>query len=251
MEDVVEALKDQQGELSALLERLDEDGWAQPSPCEGWDVADVVLHLCQTNEMALASAEQRLGAWYDTATAGAPPADNVDDAAASFVAAERGRPIPELHARWQQGADSLLAALAAGDPHLRVEWVVGQLSLRTLATTRLAETWIHTGDVAIALDQPIAPTARLEHIARLAWRTLPYAFTRAGRELHGPVAFLLDGAGGAAWHFVPEEPAVTTVRGDALDLCQVAARRVDPADTGLRAEGPDAEGVLELVRTYA
>jgi uncharacterized protein (TIGR03084 family) len=248
---IVGALGDQQAELSALLDGLDEDGWAQPSPCEGWDVADVVLHLCQTNEMALASAEERLGAWYETAASGAAPAANVDDAAASFVAAERGRPVAELLARWHQGADALRAALAAGDPHLRVDWVVGRLSLRTLATTRLAETWIHTGDVATALGRPLLPTARLEHIARLAWRTLPYAFSRSGRELHGPVAFVLDGPDGATWPFVPEEPASTTVRGDALELCLVAARRVDPAATALTAEGPDADAVLELVRTYA
>ena len=31
----------------------------------------------------------------------------------------------------------------------------------------------------------------------------------------------------------------------------VAARRVDPSDTGLTGEGPDTEAVLELVRTYA
>ena len=48
----------------------------------------------------------------------------------------------------------------------------------------------------------------------------------------------------------PEEPR-TVVRGDALDLCLVAARRRDPATTSLRATGPDAAAVLELVRTYA
>jgi hypothetical protein len=36
-----------------------------------------------------------------------------------------------------------------------------------------------------------------------------------------------------------------------VELCLVAARRVDPADTALEAEGPDARAVLELVRTYA
>ena len=44
---------------------------------------------------------------------------------------------------------------------------------------------------------------------------------------------------------------MTTVRGDALDLCLVAGQRADAADTGLVAEGPDAEGVLALVRTFA
>ncbi len=39
------------------------------------------------------------------------------------------------------------------------------------ATTRLAEAWLHTGDVLepLGIEQPA--TDRLWHIARLAWRT--------------------------------------------------------------------------------
>jgi uncharacterized protein (TIGR03084 family) len=129
--------------------------------------------------------------------------------------------------------------------------VAGELSARTLATTRLAETWIHTGDVAGALGVELEPKPRLRHIARLAWRTLPYAFAKDGRELHGPVAFHLRGPDGQAWDFTPDGDALTTVRGDGVELCNVAARRVDPVETGLVGDGPDAGAVLELVRTYA
>jgi hypothetical protein len=41
------------------------------------------------------------------------------------------------------------------------------------------------------------------------------------------------------------------VSGPAADLCAVAGRRAAAADTGLSAEGPDAEAVLRLVRTFA
>src|SRR5205823_1880386 len=105
------------------------------------------------------------------------------------------------------------------DPHERVTWVAGQLSVRTLATTRLAETWIHSGDVADALGRSLVPSDRLRHIARLAWRTLPYAFERAGRQLHGPVAFELRGPDGRAWEFAPDEEPATTIRGDGHELC--------------------------------
>ena len=88
-------------------------------------------------------------------------------------------------------------------------------------------------------------------IARLAWRTLPYAFQKAGRTLSGPVAFELVGPDGDAWTFRPDEPAATTVRGPGVDLCNVAGRRAAPDDTALVAEGPDGAAVLELVRTYA
>ncbi|MBV9039647.1 MAG: maleylpyruvate isomerase N-terminal domain-containing protein, partial [Acidimicrobiia bacterium] len=59
MDDVVSALADQQAELSGVLENLDDADWQRPSRCEGWTVADVVLHLAQTNEMAIASVDGR------------------------------------------------------------------------------------------------------------------------------------------------------------------------------------------------
>jgi uncharacterized protein (TIGR03084 family) len=145
----------------------------------------------------------------------------------------------------------LLSRFEHADPHDRVTWVAGELSVRTLATTRLAETWIHTGDAAESVGLHLPPTDRLRHIARLAWRTVPYAFERAGRVLSGPVAFELTGPGGEPWHFAPDAAPVTVIRGDGVELCRVAGRRIDAAHTGLVGEGPDAVAVLELVRTYA
>jgi uncharacterized protein (TIGR03084 family) len=251
MHDGVARLAAQHDELAGLLDGLDENGWARPSRCAGWTVSDVVLHLAQTDEMALASAEGRLAGYLASAAEAMTGPVDVDEGADQMVANERGRPGVEVGERWRTGAARLRAVLAAGDPHTRVDWVAGQLSLRTLATTRLAECWIHTGDVADALGVPPSETDRLEAIARLAWRTLPYAFGRAGRELHGPVAFELTGPGGVTWRFAGDEPAATTVRGPALDLCLVAARRADPAATALATEGPDGADVLALVRTYA
>lgn len=249
MDEILSALAAQQAELAGLLAGRDDEDWQRASPCEGWTVADVVLHLAQTDELAIASAQGRLDAVAEGFGAG-PGSGTVDDTAALMVAEQRDVSVRALHERWQTGVDTLQSVLTSGDPHERVQWVAGQLSLHTLATTRLAETWIHTGDVAEAFGIELAPTDRLRHIARLAWRTLPYAFERSGRELHGPVAFELRGPTGDEWSFVGAEP-VTVVRGDGVELCMVAARRVDPAATGLRGEGPDVDAVLELVRTYA
>jgi uncharacterized protein (TIGR03084 family) len=251
MDDIVRALAEQQAELLGVVAKLDEHGWRQPSRCDGWSVADVVLHVAQTNEMALASARGRFGEYLTEVGRNVGPATSVDDGAALMVASERGAPGAAVRDRYEAGAEELRAVLAATDPHLRVEWVAGQLSARTLATTRLAETWIHTGDVAEALGVDVRPAPRLQHIARLAWRTLPYAFAQAGRALHGGVAFALRGPDGDAWDFVPDDDPLTTIRGDGVDLCLVAARRVDPATTSLSGDGPDAADVLALVRTYA
>jgi len=253
MDDVVTALADQQAELTAILDRTEGGDWERPSRCEGWTVADVVLHLAQTNEMAIASVEDRIPEYLEAVARSLPdaPMSNVDDGAARMVANERDRPLDELEARWRRSVDGFLDRLEGADFHRRVTWVAGELSVRTLVTTRLAETWIHTGDVAAGLGVELRPTERLQHVARLAWRTLPYAFSRAGRTLTGPVAFELRGPGGNAWSFVPEDPPLTTIRGEGIDLCLVAARRVDAGQTSLTGDGPDAAAVLELVRTYA
>jgi uncharacterized protein (TIGR03084 family) len=247
VDDVLAALAEQHAELAGILP-TDEPGWRRPTPCEGWAVADVVLHLTQTDELAVASVD---GRWGDR-TGGFGGGATVDDAADAMVAAHRGESGAVVGERWRAGADALRAALAGCDPHARVPWVAGRLSARTLTTTRLAEAWIHTGDVAAGTGVTLEPTDRLRHIARLAWRTLPYAFSRADRTLTGPVAFVLTGPSGEEWALEPDDgPAVTTIRGDATELCLVAGRRVDPTATGLRGEGPDADAVLALVRTYA
>ncbi len=214
-------------------------------------VADAVLHLAQTDELATASARRSFDAGLSELFRGGSSASNVDEAAEVMVVAERGATGAELFERWRTSADEMRAVLGATDPSARLRWVSGELSARTLATTRLSEAWIHTGDVAGALGVELAPTDRLWHVARLAWRTVPYAFTRSGRDAPGAVAFELRAPNGDEWDFVPDEPPSVVIRGDAVDLCRVAARRADPADTGLHGEGPGAEAVLELVRTYA
>ena len=250
MDAVLAALTEQHTELDALLSPLDDAGWAQPTRCVGWDVADVVLHLAQTDELAIMSAERRVD--ESLGRLGGPEQENtVDQGAADMVALERNADHHALRLRWRDGAALLRAVLGISDPHQRVQWVSGQLSIHTLCATRLSECWIHTGDVAGALGVEPEVTDRLEHVARLAWRTLPYAFTRAGRELSGPVEFDLRAPSGARWQFVPEGEPATRVEGDGAELCMVAAQRVTADQTSLRATGPDADAVLELVRTYA
>jgi uncharacterized protein (TIGR03084 family) len=251
VDDVIDGLTQQQDQLAALLDGLGDDDWTRPSRCEGWTVADVVLHLAQTNEMAVASVHGAFGETVERLSAGLAPATSVDEAVDGMVALERGTPHTALRERWRASAVEQAAALAGAGASRRVQWVAGDLTVRTLATTRLAETWIHGGDVAAAFGTAPPVTGALRHVARLAWRMLPYAFGQAGRTLSGPVAFELRGPDGDTWSFTPDEEPATTIRGDGVDLCLVAARRVPPEGTTLTGEGPDAGAVLALVRTYA
>lgn len=250
MADVVDALRAQLDELGRLLDDATEDDLARPSPCPGWSVSDVVLHLAQTNDVATASAqgrwEEAVGMWGDLADG-----VTVDDVVGDAVEALRGQSGLEIVAWWRRSADEMAAAFAASDPSARVRWVVGEMAAQTLATTRLSETWVHTLDVATGLGTTVAPTGRLWHIARLVHRTVPYAFQRAGLADPGPVRFVLEPPdGGPSWEFGPAD-APTLVSGPAADLCRVAGQRANAGETPLDASGPMADDVLRLMRTFA
>ena len=248
---VVKALADQQAETATLLDGVTIAEAGMATRCIGWSVADVLLHLAQSDEMAIRSLTDGFGAAAVDNTSGWGGGTSVDESVAAMVERERGVPFEDVLNRWRLAAAALVAILGGMDLSTRVPWVAGNLSARTLANTRLSETWIHTEDIAESLGIDLVPSDRLKLIARLAWRTLPYAFSSSGLTMSGPVAFRLIGPSGERWEFVPDDPELTTISGSAVDLCAVAARRIDPAATTLAGEGPDVADVLAVVRTYA
>ncbi|GAA2164289.1 maleylpyruvate isomerase family mycothiol-dependent enzyme [Actinomadura napierensis] len=243
MADVFEDLAAEYRQLDAVLAALTPDQWSAPSDAAGWTVADVVLHLTQSEEVVTGPSITEAAAFLPST------ATTVDGAMAERVAAERGAPPGELLARWRKAAFATPDALRAHPPGTRLSWVRTPLSPRTLATTRLAEHWAHAQDITVPLGIVYPDTARLRHIAWLAHRTLPYAFSVAGRP-DAPVFCDLTAPDGTQWTF--GDPAASTrITGSAAEFCRVGARRLTPEQTGLRAEGPDAAEALRLVRNYA
>ncbi len=251
MAELIHHLANQQAELALIVEEMTVEDLLTPSRCAGWSVADVLLHLAQTNEAAVASLA---GSFDDTISnmwdSSAEVAD-VDEWAALVVESERPSDPGDSAVRWRASADAQLAAFGSCDPHARVPWVVGDLAARTLASTRLSETWIHTNDVAVPLGVVTQAGDQLHPIARLAWRTIPYAFERAGEFPPAPVALRLDAPDGSIWRFRAEGEAPNLVEGSALEFCEVAAQRADGSSTSLQATGPDADRILRFVRTFA
>ena len=234
---VAEALR-----LQGILGLLTRAQWLAESGARGWSVADVVLHLAQSDESVATSA----GADYqaDVAAAG-----TVDDWAARMVEAERTTP-DLVFARWREARDAAVAALRDADPDRPLPWVSGPVKPDTLTTTRLAEYWAHGLDITAPLGIDFPDTSRLRHIAWLAHRTLPYALTRAGEAPAAVRCSLTAPDEATTWTFGPDE-ADSEISGSAAAFCRVAARRLDPADSGLHAAGPHGAAALRVVRTYA
>jgi uncharacterized protein (TIGR03084 family) len=226
----------EQERLEKILSGLDEAQWRSASAAEGWTIADVVLHLAQSEEAAASTAT------HGTlrAVLGAVPGDTMDKRAAPA----------EVFARWQRARQAALAAMRAADPDQPVPWMVGSLKPATLATTRLAEHWAHGLDVAGPLGADFPDTDRLRHIAWLAHRTLPYALSLAGEPAAAVRCELTAPDGEQVWRFGPPE-AESAITGAAGAFCRVAAQRLDPERSGLEASGPAGAAALRLVRTYA
>jgi uncharacterized protein (TIGR03084 family) len=252
MHDIMGALREQNQELLSMVTGLAEDQFALPSACEGWSISDVLLHLAQTNEMAAVSARGQLGGAAGGWVSDSPIRTDVDDLVGGAVERERGASGREVRARWVKSADDMVDALESCDPAARVLWVVGDMAPRTLATTRLAETWIHTGDICIGLAIAQPKSDRIWHIARLVHRTLPYSFLRAGGQPTGGVRFELTSPTDeqAVWRF-GEDNDETVITGTAIDLCRVAGQRANAKETSLHGVGPDAETFLRIMRTFA
>jgi uncharacterized protein (TIGR03084 family) len=238
--DIFDDLRAEYEQLDGVLTGLGSGQWAHPSAVSGWTVADVVLHLAQSEELVPASIAGEFGEGL---------AGRIDAWAEDSVVAERDAAPADLLARWRGVALATPAALRAQPGGTRLRWVTNRISPAALATTRLAEHWAHAHDIADPLGVPYPDTARLRHIAWLGHRTLPYAFAVENLE-GGPVRCELTAPDGRTWHFGdPDAPSAIT--GPAAEFCRVGARRLAPGDSTLRASGPHGPQALTVLRNYA
>jgi uncharacterized protein (TIGR03084 family) len=236
-------LEAEEERLEGVLAALDHESWLRPSAAPGWSVADVVLHLAQSEEMVVASARSNATDLRE-GISGA----TLDEIMGARVEAERDEP-DKVFERWCAARRSALELLRESDPSSRIAWATNPLSPATLATTRLAEHWAHALDITEPLGIHLEDTARLRHIAWLGHRTLPYAFGLAGMT-PVDVRCELTGPAGEQWEFGPAS-ARSRVSGPAGDFCRVGGQRLAPDRSRLETRGPDGDRALRLLRNYA
>jgi uncharacterized protein (TIGR03084 family) len=232
--------------LDGIFAGLSAADWASPSAAAGWRVVDVLLHLAQAEEVVVATVTG--SPVRPSVAVGAQGSVSVDEAMDLWVAAERAG-YEVVYPRWQEARHRSVEVLRAADPDKASPWASAPLRPATLATTRLAEHWAHALDITGPLSIPYPDTVRLRHIARLACRTLPYAFAIAG-EQPGPVRAELTGPDGTTWQFGPAD-APSVISGPAGAFCRVGARRLAPEESGLTTTGPHGAVALQVLRNYA
>jgi uncharacterized protein (TIGR03084 family) len=241
--DVFDDLAAEEACIEAVLATLSTDDWRTGSGAAGWTIADVVLHLAQSEETVVLTTAGGLvqGSWQWLGA-------SVDEAMAERVRRDSTRP-EQVFDRWRSARRAALAALRQADPDVPLNWVAAELKPRTLGTTRLAEHWAHALDITSPLGIDYPDTDRLRHIAWLGHRSLPYALARAGAPMV-PVRCELTGPDGTLWTFGPAD-AQSRISGPASAFCRVGAQRVRPDESGLQTEGPYGPVALRHLRNYA
>jgi uncharacterized protein (TIGR03084 family) len=240
---IFDDLEAEEDRIEGILEGLDDDAWRSPSAAAGWTVADVVLHLAQTEEVLVASAN---GRQFGLRVFG--ESRSVDDWAEQAVRSDPAEPNVVFD-RWKAARRNALAILRETPPGQAIGWAVMPLKPASLATTRLAEHWAHALDITSPLRIAYPDTDRLRHIAWLAHRTLPYAFSVLGSEPHD-VLCELTGPHGGVWRYGPDG-AASAITGSAGAFCRVGARRLAPEESGLNVRGPHGADALRALRNYA
>jgi uncharacterized protein (TIGR03084 family) len=240
---IFDDLEAEEENLEAILDALGHDQWTSPSGAPGWSVADVVLHLAQSEEAVIASALAGTTTQWNDRQVG-----TLDDVMGRMVTSDR-TDAGAVFDRWQSARRSALQLLRDADGSKPLAWAAAPLRPATLATTRLAEHWAHGLDITGPLGIAFPDTARLHHVAWLGHRSLPYGFSLLGEEPRDVYCELV-GPEGEHWTYgSPETP--TAIRGTAAAFCRVGAQRLAPERSGLAASGPFGMLALGALRNYA
>jgi uncharacterized protein (TIGR03084 family) len=250
MREILADLVAEEQSLDQFLQTLNDRDWRKPSLAAGWDVRAVVSHLAALESFAAALIEER-------ASSIDPPIEDLDAWIAEGVARGRSKRYQEVLEWWRSGRARVVDALSRVEPGYRVPWVLGSMSARSFATLRLMETWAHGLDIRGAFPDRVDPeeeqevdTPRLRHVAWLAHRMLPWAFEQAGEAFPDQgIRVELMGPRYARWVYGPADTD-QVIKGIAGEWCRVAVRRLDAADSGLKAIGEHAEVALRVVRAY-
>jgi uncharacterized protein (TIGR03084 family) len=234
-------------ELERLLVPLGADGWAALTPAPGWRVHDQISHLAYFDDASRLATVEPDQFRVQLEVARTDPEGITERVRQQYA----GLAPAELLQWFRSARVAMLRAFGDAGPSARVPWFGPDMSVASLCTARIMETWAHGQDVADALGTTRAPTRALRQVAYLGVRTLPNSFIARGRDVPDrPVFVELDAPGGERWSW-GEATAADRVAGDAIEFCLVVTQRRNLSDTALRITGPVAKEWMTIAQAFA
>lgn len=206
-EELLSIARHERDALGRTVQYTPPDHWDVESRFESWRIRDVLAHLA-ASEVAVAALvggeepteldEYRKSLGGETATT----------SGWNRWAVDRRREDGPVYVglEWGRAADLLLQRAGAASEEEwsdnQIEWISGEVRLKYVVQSRVAEWWVHGEDIREGGRLP----PRREHwpvyaTCDLAIRLLPYSLSRRGHDVgDATVEFDLDGVGGGRWH---------------------------------------------------
>jgi len=246
MKELIRDLAEEYESLDGVVSPLAEEQWARKTPFASWTVRDEIGHLAFFDGAARLTSADPGGFSRHLAEMATLP-DPFEDTLA------RGRALsaPALLSWWRSEREGLLCAFSSLDSKTRLAWYGPPMSARSLATSRIMETWAHGQDILDALGRTRPPTVRLRHIAHLGVSTFSWSFLNRGMTPPAaPVFVEISGPSGERWSWGPPE-AADRIRGSAEDFCLVVTQRRHVEDTSLETKGDAARQWMRVAHAFA
>ena len=243
----VSDLRAEGDELAGLLETLEAVDWDRTTTFKDWTIYDVVAHLHFSDHMGVTTMKS--GAAFEALMA------DVGESGLPMVAYTRNwlgdATAGELLNRWRELFADMCDRLAAMDPDERLTWAGPGMKPRMFTTARQMETWAHGWEIHDLLGRHRQHSDRIRNIATIGVRTFGWTFANRKLEAPADIPYVrLNAPSGAIWEW--NDPAAeTSVRGDAVEFCQVVTQVRNIADTNLEVVGDSASRWMAVAQCFA
>ncbi|WP_326661230.1 TIGR03084 family metal-binding protein [Streptomyces canus] len=233
--------------LVEILRDLPEESWESSTPAPRWTVRDQVAHLAHFDTVARISLE--------TPEAFETMRDGIDDLQ-RYIDGVGGRTVGMSGARmldrWAEENARMRESAVRADHRGRHPWFGPPMSLASMLTARLMETWAHGQDIVDTFGLLRPATPRLRQVARIGLLALPHSFRTHGLDVPAAdVAVVLDPPGGGEPWTWGDPLSPNRVSGPAEDFCLVVTRRRHVDDTELQLNGPVATEWMTIAQAFA
>lgn len=236
--------------LAAILDPLDDTGFAMATLFKAWTIDDVVGHLYMFNHAASATARsaEEFEEFFTPVAAEMAKGRSLRDIQTGWLDGLSGR---ALYDAWWNSCREAAEIYGAIDPKARLKWAGPDMSARSSITARQMETWAHGQEVFDVLGLERQDGDRIRNIAHLGVATYGWAFMNRGEEVPEPAPHVrLQAPSGATWEW-NEPQDDNRVEGTATEFCQVVTQVRNVADTGLTSTGGTARRWMEIAQCFA
>jgi len=232
-------------ELGELLDALAPADWSRTTRIDGATVRDVVEHMVGVERYVLGCIDRR-------PRLDAPRREDhrpVSRRAAAGLADESNTSVSQI---WWSEVLALIAACGELGPDHDVAYHHLAGTLRRMLVVRTFELWTHGDDIRQATDRPLdlLDEARLSMMVDELMRVVPLGLALSGCPQPGCTARItLTGPGGGTFDVAldpdpapgrfegPARAPAITLTDEAIDLCRLAANRLDPDRFDVVVEG--------------